>query len=1165
MARTRKAIQPLNLYKYDVLIEDRGTRSEYFKVSQFDGYLYGGRNAFLVAGATVLRPGSKILVEILNKEGSTVYSAPVVDFLEGNSRLIQIEVYNDTPIGPGKLVILGCASTYLDGTPVPNEWKDKFNVRWITDVVISPRIENKTPIRFVDPPDITVEEKFYVLPSSSFFSESVFQSLDVELAPKFLNVYQNGYTIKALGTSSYSSNFLAQGKLTGSVQFVGPNGAETASIDIPITKIYNDELAESEGVLIYTDKQTLLAGLVVSSSGQYTASVASYGEVIVSSSLQLQYNRLVTFDEFGTLVEAEEFNRDAIMSFAKIRLTDLSTISGEIYKTRISYKSATMPSNYEVLADIPLQVSELFVVDSGSRIVETGRFQDVVIDDYWYAQTMSVAQTELNPTLPNYYVTASVATSSALPITLDNTFLLDSINATPEISSGTYVNNVSYFIGNTDLNEIVLFPRSEYTLAFNALATNFSGSNQWAGAAPNVEVYLVPASGSVKVLNTNTKGQLIGQLTPSQNFQRQNFERVEFNFRPEIIESGKVGIRFVVYGGFWNIANVSLKPATEPFFSPDEASVLLPNDFKYDDLLTFKAEFLDVNNNSIGIEATSLPTYFSGSPALTLRDGVVARPGDLEINGLPIYQTLLQDHFTGLITGGLLLTSSDYSQAFTITAGAGFYVDNSDDPLLPVYKYVAWPDLTVTASAFPTSGASADYPRTNVAISLPAGEPTEPVFGLFTGKAVLATAADVIEQADPFTSGDYRNYIVLGRLAHVNSTSIQRTLSLPLTVFARQYHWFDITYSLGPINITGNVYSAASTDLTIEKSAGQTYRIGSNYKTNPSIPDVTTDIATSPTTFAYRYRASGSSTVFIEQPATTFVTGSWYDNGTGTLGTVNNNQWTIQRIFFFGATRTTRIQYGQAFYNSRIDAAAAITTETFQTDPNLAEDAVFRGYLLVRGGAVNLSDLNDAEFIEVSSGFAGSSGGGGATTLDSLSDVDATNPANGDLLIYDSASQQWVHGPKFPYSGSAVITGSLYVTGSVTASSYIIPRAFEPINITGSAAGSTINFNIMSSSVLYHTANSTGNWTLNVRGSATTALNDIISTGQSVTLTLIVTNGATPYSQSAFQIDGSSVTPKWQGTSVPTGNANANDIYSFSIIKTANATFTVFGSKTPFA
>ena len=207
MARTRKSIQSLNLYKYDVLIEDRGPRSDYFKVTQFDGYFYGGRNAFLIAGASILKPNSKILVEILNVNGESVYSAPVANFIEGSSRLVQVEVYSDTPIGPGKLVVLGNAETYLDGTPIPEMWKDRYNVRWIVDVIISPLTNNKTQLRFVSPPNISVEEKFYLSPSSSFFSQSVSQSVNVELIPKFFNVYPNGYLIKNLSDIKYSSDF----------------------------------------------------------------------------------------------------------------------------------------------------------------------------------------------------------------------------------------------------------------------------------------------------------------------------------------------------------------------------------------------------------------------------------------------------------------------------------------------------------------------------------------------------------------------------------------------------------------------------------------------------------------------------------------------------------------------------------------------------------------------------------------------------------------------------------------------------------------------------------------------------------------------------------------------------------------------------------------------
>jgi len=52
------------------------------------------------------------------------------------------------------------------------------------------------------------------------------------------------------------------------------------------------------------------------------------------------------------------------------------------------------------------------------------------------------------------------------------------------------------------------------------------------------------------------------------------------------------------------------------------------------------------------------------------------------------------------------------------------------------------------------------------------------------------------------------------------------------------------------------------------------------------------------------------------------------------------------------------------------------------------------------------------------------------------------------------------------------------------------------------------------------------------------------------------------------QVDGttSGVTTRWQGGTAPTaGNASGVDVYSYTIIKTANATFSVFASQTRFA
>jgi hypothetical protein len=123
----------------------------------------------------------------------------------------------------------------------------------------------------------------------------------------------------------------------------------------------------------------------------------------------------------------------------------------------------------------------------------------------------------------------------------------------------------------------------------------------------------------------------------------------------------------------------------------------------------------------------------------------------------------------------------------------------------------------------------------------------------------------------------------------------------------------------------------------------------------------------------------------------------------------------------------------------------------------------------------------------------------------------------------------------------------------------------EVVNIVGTGfAGYT--FDVLSGGVVYITASATANGTVNFRGNSGTTLNTVLSTGQSVSCVLLITNGSTAYYPTAYQVDGTSVTPKWAGGTAPSaGNASSVDCYSFTIIKTASATYTVVAAQTKFA
>jgi hypothetical protein len=122
----------------------------------------------------------------------------------------------------------------------------------------------------------------------------------------------------------------------------------------------------------------------------------------------------------------------------------------------------------------------------------------------------------------------------------------------------------------------------------------------------------------------------------------------------------------------------------------------------------------------------------------------------------------------------------------------------------------------------------------------------------------------------------------------------------------------------------------------------------------------------------------------------------------------------------------------------------------------------------------------------------------------------------------------------------------------------------EDVNVVASAATGTINFDISTASIWYYTSNATANHTLNIRYSSTVSLNTALAIGDAITVVWMNTNGATAYYPNTIQIDGTTVTPKVPAA-ITAGNASSIDAYSFTIIKTASATYTVLETQTKFA
>lgn len=151
-------------------------------------------------------------------------------------------------------------------------------------------------------------------------------------------------------------------------------------------------------------------------------------------------------------------------------------------------------------------------------------------------------------------------------------------------------------------------------------------------------------------------------------------------------------------------------------------------------------------------------------------------------------------------------------------------------------------------------------------------------------------------------------------------------------------------------------------------------------------------------------------------------------------------------------------------------------------------------------------------------------------------------------------------------SSANTFTALQTFSGSTSVLAMALKNAAELATVSATAATGTINYDVTTQSVLYYTTNASGNFTINFRASSGTSLNTAMATGDSVTVAFLNTNGGTAYYNSAVQVDGSSVTPKWQGGTAPSsGNASSIDVYVYTIVKTGSATFTVAASQTRFA
>jgi hypothetical protein len=167
--------------------------------------------------------------------------------------------------------------------------------------------------------------------------------------------------------------------------------------------------------------------------------------------------------------------------------------------------------------------------------------------------------------------------------------------------------------------------------------------------------------------------------------------------------------------------------------------------------------------------------------------------------------------------------------------------------------------------------------------------------------------------------------------------------------------------------------------------------------------------------------------------------------------------------------------------------------------------------------------------------------------------VTATTGTVGGTLTYEDVTNVDSVGLVTARTGVDVIAGGIDVKGLLQ----------EKVKITAGKLSDNIHINLDNGMVHHFTTQETTTSTPNITNAA--GINTSMAVGDAISVVIITTAAAGGYS-AQLTIDGAAVTEKWNGGSAPSaGGSSGNDYYTYNIIKTGNATYTVLANVANFA
>lgn len=258
----------------------------------------------------------------------------------------------------------------------------------------------------------------------------------------------------------------------------------------------------------------------------------------------------------------------------------------------------------------------------------------------------------------------------------------------------------------------------------------------------------------------------------------------------------------------------------------------------------------------------------------------------------------------------------------------------------------------------------------------------------------------------------------------------------------------------------------------------------------------------------------------------------------------------LATLFTATTVNVTGVLNAASIGSTDISVSNDLTVYNDITATNIYAAANLSGFT-INGSYGNFSTQLNASYASIS-------------TLTVLNNIAAT----GGITSGGTIAGNTVNAAQANISG-VLSAGTINATGNSNFSggTQKVRDVIEQVSLVGTPPSGTVNVNLIGSSIVYYTSATTGNWTLNFRGDSSVAANSYLATGQSVTVTLLVTQGSgAGYYPTACNIDGVPVTPKWFGGLAPdSGDPDCVNAFTFTIVKTGSNVYSLFASVMKYA